>query len=431
MDSYAMTKFGLESKDMLNSRQKNCGFYLKYFFLFTSLIQFLIILGLVLFMVYGNAHGATKSQLELMEKRATELHKTISHLRAENDNLSRKLNLTTGERNRYFALYQSTQRELVNCSQSVHICQLQIIQLNRLLQQCTAAMMELKHCNNNLSTMNVTCYVEKFRIKEERNHLELEFHKFRKNCSETTADLTQKMRAADSDREFYRLQMIDLRNERNDLKTQLEKFQGSCASVEKKFSEELQNLRQTITSAVERALPLDSSRLDIFKLKESYSQLSELVLNKVNEQLKSLEDQISSKLMENSFLHAKNLRSEEKLRECEKTRTTMAQEHQRALEAIRKSWDAEVKRIYEEKQKLTKEKESLAQELEEKSQTLGTVRAQLGAKVNELDRCQRFRVPCNPNPRNPGSVPSSGGSFEELSKQLQNLGRPQQGVPPV
>ncbi|KAB0406618.1 hypothetical protein E2I00_018621, partial [Balaenoptera physalus] len=35
---------------------RGCWYYLRYFFLFVSLIQFLIILGLVLFMVYGNAH---------------------------------------------------------------------------------------------------------------------------------------------------------------------------------------------------------------------------------------------------------------------------------------------------------------------------------------------------------------------------------------
>lgn len=64
--SFAMAKFGLEAKEAMPKR--DCGFYVKYIFLFTSLIQFLIILGLVLFMVYGNAQAGTDTHLKLLEE---------------------------------------------------------------------------------------------------------------------------------------------------------------------------------------------------------------------------------------------------------------------------------------------------------------------------------------------------------------------------
>lgn len=79
--SYAMAKFGLEAKEAMPKR--DCGFYVKYIFLFTSLIQFLIILGLVLFMVYGNAQAGTDTHLRLLEEQLELLKHECDSLRSD------------------------------------------------------------------------------------------------------------------------------------------------------------------------------------------------------------------------------------------------------------------------------------------------------------------------------------------------------------
>ncbi|KAM9329551.1 plasmalemma vesicle-associated protein [Gastrophryne carolinensis] len=93
---YAMAKFGLESKDILRSKQKGCWHYTKYFFIFSSIIQFLIILGLVLFMLYGNAHVGTEHRLQSVENRYRNL--TLDYLWLQSNFTALKGKLAAAEK---------------------------------------------------------------------------------------------------------------------------------------------------------------------------------------------------------------------------------------------------------------------------------------------------------------------------------------------
>lgn len=111
---YAMAKFGLEAKEAMPKR--DCGFYVKYIFLFTSLIQFLIILGLVLFMVYGNAQAGTDTHLRLLEEQLQDRYNKIITLSGRNMNLTRTLNATLKEKQGLQVLAQKVQRDLDKCN---------------------------------------------------------------------------------------------------------------------------------------------------------------------------------------------------------------------------------------------------------------------------------------------------------------------------
>uniref|UniRef100_A0A493TR62 Plasmalemma vesicle associated protein n=1 Tax=Anas platyrhynchos platyrhynchos TaxID=8840 RepID=A0A493TR62_ANAPP len=113
---YTMAKFGLETKEAMPRR--DCGFYMKYVFLFTSLIQFLIILGLVLFMVYGNAHAGTDTHLRLLEEQLQDRYNKIITLGGRNANLTRALNTTLKEKQGLQGALQKVQRELDKCNSS-------------------------------------------------------------------------------------------------------------------------------------------------------------------------------------------------------------------------------------------------------------------------------------------------------------------------
>ncbi|NXR43767.1 PLVAP protein, partial [Hippolais icterina] len=114
--SFAMAKFGSERKEAMPKR--DCGFYLKYIFLFTSLIQFLIILGLVLFMVYGNAQGGTDTHLRQLEERLQSHYGRIVALEAARANLSRALNATVKDKEKLQGLAAKVQKELEKCNSS-------------------------------------------------------------------------------------------------------------------------------------------------------------------------------------------------------------------------------------------------------------------------------------------------------------------------
>lgn len=115
--SYAMAKFGLESKDILRSRQKGCWHYMKYVFIFSSIIQFLIILGLVLFMLYGNAHGGTELRLKSVENRYKYLANDHELLKGNFSSLKEKL--------------ASADKDLKNCSDTLIRTRMSISTMNK------------------------------------------------------------------------------------------------------------------------------------------------------------------------------------------------------------------------------------------------------------------------------------------------------------
>uniref|UniRef100_A0A3B4AN51 Uncharacterized protein n=1 Tax=Periophthalmus magnuspinnatus TaxID=409849 RepID=A0A3B4AN51_9GOBI len=70
--SYSRAKLGLDARELHRPRGKSCGYYVKIVFFFSSLIQSLIIVSLVLFLVYGQPEKSAE------EKR--ELEQNINHL---------------------------------------------------------------------------------------------------------------------------------------------------------------------------------------------------------------------------------------------------------------------------------------------------------------------------------------------------------------
>lgn len=104
-------------------QQRGCWYYLRYFFLFVSLIQFLIILGLVLFMIYGNVHATTESSLRATEIRADNLYSQVVGLSASQANLSKQLNISLLVKETVMQQLLTTRREMERINASFRQCQ--------------------------------------------------------------------------------------------------------------------------------------------------------------------------------------------------------------------------------------------------------------------------------------------------------------------
>jgi plasmalemma vesicle-associated protein len=102
---------------------RGCWFYLRYFFLFASLIQLLVIMGLVLFMVYGNVHLSTESNLRATERRTDELYGQVQQLSAAQSNLTKQLNLTATAKDAIMQLLLGARRDLERINASFRQCQ--------------------------------------------------------------------------------------------------------------------------------------------------------------------------------------------------------------------------------------------------------------------------------------------------------------------
>lgn len=87
--NYTRPKVTLKAQDIRRSKGKSCGYYLRIIFFFSSLIQSLIIVSLVLFLVYGQPEKSAD------ERRVEDLEQSFNKLTLDNTNLKKdKANLT-------------------------------------------------------------------------------------------------------------------------------------------------------------------------------------------------------------------------------------------------------------------------------------------------------------------------------------------------
>ncbi|XP_064353556.1 plasmalemma vesicle-associated protein [Dromaius novaehollandiae] len=237
--SYAMAKFGLESKEAVPKR--DCGFYMKYVFLFTSLIQFLIILGLVLFMVYGNAHAGTDTHLQLLERQMQDRYNKIITLSGRNANLTRALNATAKERQGLQALAQKLQRDLDKCNSSQaalgtqhELQQMRVI----IIYQKT----KLDECHMTISLINASCQAEKATLQSQQDQVALARRQAEESCAQASAALGKVTR----ENEGCQRELLTTKTSCDGARSQLELQKRECVSLRADVAYSLQRIRELL-----------------------------------------------------------------------------------------------------------------------------------------------------------------------------------------
>lgn len=91
----------VQKKMQYHSKGKSCGYYLRIVFFFSSLIQSLIIVSLVLFLIYGNKQdSASLSRIQDLEESFSRLSIENVALKRQRTNLTTLLNTTLTEKAR-------------------------------------------------------------------------------------------------------------------------------------------------------------------------------------------------------------------------------------------------------------------------------------------------------------------------------------------
>ena len=90
-----------QKKMQYRSKGKSCGYYMRIVFFFSSLIQSLIIVSLVLFLVYGKSQdfGST-TRIQDLEETFSRLSMETVALRQQRQNLTNLLNATLTDKAR-------------------------------------------------------------------------------------------------------------------------------------------------------------------------------------------------------------------------------------------------------------------------------------------------------------------------------------------
>ncbi|XP_062034452.1 plasmalemma vesicle-associated protein [Lepus europaeus] len=408
-------------------RPHGCWYYLRYFFLFVSLIQFLIILGLVLFMVYGNVHVSTESDLQATKRLADDLYRRVVELTATSGNLSKDLNVTTRAKDAIMQMLLGARREQDRINSSFRQCQSErLIYINN-LRYMAAIILSEQQCQDQLKELNKSCNTLMAELRQKANLLELELTK-KNNLFTTDKQNLEKDKRMKEERlgECVKLQEQQ-QLERQLAEQRLQKVQDMCLQFDKEtFATEVQNLWRD--SIISRALgnlnynfynPLG---LDLATIHRTCEQLPAIVASKVEELVRSLRLRIEHVARENTELQRQKAEVEQALKAAQAAGEKAEKEAQGREAKLQAESTRQTQLALEEKAALRKERDGLAKELEQKKREAEQLKVQWDVSNTALDTCikAKSQVVLPPRPPGPSSniQPIDKASLEEFKKKI-------------
>lgn len=415
---------------------RGCWYYLRYFFLFVSLIQFLIILGLVLFMVYGNVHVSTESNLQATERRAEGLYSQVVGLTASQANLSKELNVTSRARDNIMQMLLSARRDLDRINASFRQCQAERMGYMSNLPYVAAVILNEKQCQERLKETNKSRSDLLLTMNQKTKTLEVEVAKEKEVCTKDKEGLALNKRVVEDQLAECGKVREQQRQERQLAEDRLQKVQALCLPLDKdKFEMELRNLWRD--SVIPRTLdamgynlyhPLSS---EITSIRRICDQMPTLMSTKVEELARSLRAGIERVARENSDIQRQKLELEQGLRASQEAKEKVEKEAQAREAKLQAECARQTQLALEEKAALRKERDSLAKELEEKKREAEQLRMQLAVSNSALDTCIKAKSQPMPMPRPvvpaPNPQPIDPAALEEFKRRILESQRPPAG----
>ncbi|XP_032992820.1 plasmalemma vesicle-associated protein-like [Lacerta agilis] len=342
---YTMAKLGLELKE--NPNKRDCGFYMKYLFLFLSLIQFLIILGLVLFMVYGTSEESTKKHQKVLQDQLSQCNQKGEALGREIGDFKSRLNASQVE-----ARLSKTQATMYNRT-SVNNYN-EKVKCQELRKQDALAQQMSRECAYNLYLLNMTTQVridslqEKLAALELRSKLEQDALSGAKKNLEDLLDRTEKEK---------RTCEVDRLGEQSRMQT----YQNLGSQVLSKLDPVPENLR----SSFEQAMAQFTSCYQLSGTRQDFRQLTDTMRAQFDALARQVDQKVSSVAEENGRLQSQKATCAHSLQEKERQAGKQKQQCEREKQLLRDAQDAETKKMYAERQQLVGEKETLQLQLQQ------------------------------------------------------------------
>ncbi|XP_047387443.1 plasmalemma vesicle-associated protein [Sciurus carolinensis] len=420
---------------------RGCWYYLRYFFLFVSLIQFLVILGLVLFMVYGNVHVGTEANLQATERRAQGLYSQVVGLSASQANLSKELNITTRTKDNIMQMLLSARRDLDRINASFRQCHSERVTYLNNLSYMAAIILSEQQCQEQLKEANRSCEALRLMWDQKTKTLEMEMAKEKAVCAKDKEALLVGKRVSEEQLAACGKTLVQQQQERQLAEDRLQKVQALCLPLDKdKFETDLRNLWKD--SIIPRNLDTLSYSLgfhpmgsEMAAIRRTCDHMPSLMSAKVEELARSLRAGIERVARENSDLQRQKLETEQGLRASQEAKEKAEKEAQAREAKLQAGCAQQTQLALEEKAALRKERDNLAKELAEKKREVEQLKMQVDVRISALDTCLKAKSQSIPIPRPVGPVPQpqpiDPASLEEFKKRILESQRSPAGNPAV
>ncbi|XP_074060577.1 plasmalemma vesicle-associated protein isoform X2 [Macrotis lagotis] len=420
--SYSRTGLHISS-----SSHRGCWYYLKYFFLFVSLIQFLIILGLVLFMIYGNAHAGTEAHLQVTEKRADIMSGQLISLNKLNANLTKELNITIRSQESIMQQLVVSRRDLDRINSSYRQCHLEQIQNQNNIKFMIAIVRSEELCQKTLEEIRKNNTAEKelreadarkFQVLLEAQKLACNKDKDILIAAKATVEAQLKTCIEEKMRNFGEYQLVV---------GELQQVRDLCVVLDKeKLSSKLEQMwRESLLYKNLESISLIYYRSDYDKVVHYCRELPRIMLEKSESLARELKTGIDQVTRENTELKRQKGINEKNLASCKEEKEKVVKESQERLQKVHEDCVKQSRLTLEEKAALQKEKEALIKELEEKKKELIMIKGQLDINKSTLDTCIRTKAQGSPTiPRLPSAVvpaPINPDDLEAFKQKIRNM----------
>uniref|UniRef100_A0A8C7XNI0 Plasmalemma vesicle associated protein a n=1 Tax=Oryzias sinensis TaxID=183150 RepID=A0A8C7XNI0_9TELE len=316
-----------KKKMQYRSKNKSCGYYMRIVFFFSSLIQSLIIVSLVLFLVYG------KSPDTACAARALDLEESFSRLSIDNaalqqqrKDLTNMLNATTTHKVRCDGFKKSIESILYLSPLFIFFKAMPGVPCN-----CGTITEQLK-AKLELLGSNFTSETRKMRMDmdqtaKERDNLNLEAIRLRKDKSAKEKELQNCQQQS-----------------KEDISINL----GSVSKVTRAL---LDKIDSVFPKHVAFQLSCIKQQEHLEQIHNNCTSLSREVEGKLQNYLNGVAQQLFNIQMENNRLKSENSLLYEDYRWCSQNRSSLIEQHRQRQEEQQQKWDKDKERLLLEKMK--------------------------------------------------------------------------------
>lgn len=392
--SYSRAKLGLDARDLHRSRGKSCGYYVKIVFFFSSLIQSLIIVSLVLFLIYGQPEkSAEEKRVKELDQNYNRLSEVNMQLRKDKADLGAQLTAKAAEK-------AAVEKELETVKNKANTteyelrkkqsdCERQLSMIRSMPIRCSTTPVQpppmFNPAMNELKTLQTLNAQQKAMIGL-----------IEANFTQMVQYLSQERDTALKDRDTHHQDAITTRRENNMLKDQLTLYSRKC---KEDFAHSLDGIKIVTSEFLDKMTNLFPHQLTFHlscskqaeqmeKIRTSCTNLSTDVENKFQIYLDRVGDKVAEIQAFSSRMEVMNANLDSDLKKCERTRTENAAAAKQQLELKQKTHDNQVERLLIEQNRLRDQKK-----LQEDS---------LALKDSELKSIKATLATCKPGPKTGG-----------------------------
>ncbi|KAK2827100.1 hypothetical protein Q7C36_018026 [Tachysurus vachellii] len=349
---YSKAKLEWSAKKMHRPEEKGCGYYMKIIFFFSSLIQSLIIVSLVLFLVYG------QPEQKIEEKRVQDLEQSYNKLNLEKMSLQDKVKNLTRHLNITITAKKAADKELNTLRDLAKNSSVSISSLQNKWQLCQTE-------TNKRTVMNPICppfhYGESrscvYGLQKSEEMLKL----VQANFTEQMTTMRIKIENANKDKLLYQLEAIGLRRDKASLQERIEKYEKSC---KEDFVHSLQGIPNVTREFLKKVddlfmkhesfqLTCDKQSTKLEDIRVNCSSLSREVENKLQAYLDKVGSQVTAILGANAKYQTENKRLSEDATWCKGNLSATVEEKQRTLMQTQLKHDEEKERLLLQVRQLT------------------------------------------------------------------------------